>query len=94
MLAFNKAARFLELALSTGAVDDSQSPRVHAEIQQAVDDVNQRVSQVERVKRFVILPDEWTLDGEELTPTLKLKRRVIYQKYGEEIDRLYAPAGG
>ena len=56
--------------------------------------MNQRVSQVERVKRFVILPDEWTLDGEELTPTLKLKRRVIYQKYGEEIDRLYAPAGG
>jgi long-chain acyl-CoA synthetase len=64
--------------------------RVVAEIQKAVDDANQHVSQVERVKRFSILPTEWTVDSEELTPTLKLKRRVIKEKYAEEIDSLYA----
>jgi long-chain acyl-CoA synthetase len=63
--------------------------RVVAEIQKAVDDANEHVSQVERVKRFSILPTEWTVDSEELTPTLKLKRRVIKEKYAEEIDSLY-----
>jgi long-subunit acyl-CoA synthetase (AMP-forming) len=69
----------------------SQQQRVIAEIQRAVDDANQHVSQVERIKRFAILPTEWTVDSEELTPTLKLKRRVIKQKYGEEIEGLYEP---
>src|SRR5437867_5237753 len=46
-------------------------PRVVAEVQRAVDDANQHVSQVERIKRFTILPTEWTVDSEELTPTLK-----------------------
>jgi long-chain acyl-CoA synthetase len=64
-------------------------PRVVAEIQGAVDDANQHVSQVERIKRFTILPTEWTVDSEELTPTLKLKRRVIKEKYAEEIESLY-----
>ena len=67
----------------------AKDPRVVAEIQRAVDDTNQRVSQVEAIKRFTMLPAEWTVDSEELTPTLKLKRRVIYQKYAEEIDALY-----
>jgi len=64
-------------------------PRVVAEIQAAVDGANQHVSQVERIKRFTILPTEWTVDSEELTPTLKLKRRVIKDKYAEEIESLY-----
>jgi long-chain acyl-CoA synthetase len=71
----------------------SREPRVNAEVQRAVDDANQQVSQVERIKRFTILPTEWTVDSEELTPTLKLKRRVIHQKYANEIDALYAKTG-
>jgi long-chain acyl-CoA synthetase len=67
----------------------AREPRVHAEIQRAVDDVNAKVSNVEAIKRFTILPTEWTVDSEELTPTLKLKRRVIVQKYAEEIESLY-----
>jgi long-subunit acyl-CoA synthetase (AMP-forming) len=70
----------------------SREPRVHAEVQKAIDDANQHVSQVERIKRFVILPTEWTVDSEELTPTLKLKRRVIHEKYAEDIESLYAQA--
>jgi long-chain acyl-CoA synthetase len=68
----------------------SREPRVVAEIQRAVDDANQHVSQVEQVKRFEVLPEEWTVDSEELTPTLKLKRRVILAKYAALIDAMYA----
>ncbi len=64
--------------------------RVRAEIQRAVDDANQHVSNVEAIKRFSILPTEWTVDSEELTPTLKLKRRVITDKYAAEIEALYS----
>ena len=74
----------------TGIADLASNERVAAEIQRAVDDANQHVSQVEQVKRCTILPTEWTVDSEELTPTLKLKRRVIHQKYAEEIEALYA----
>ena len=63
---------------------------MYAEVQRAVDEVNAKVSNVEAIKRFTILPTEWTVDSEELTPTLKLKRRVIHEKYAEEIDALYA----
>ncbi|MBI4261616.1 MAG: long-chain fatty acid--CoA ligase [Actinobacteria bacterium] len=73
-------------SLSELAVDH----RVREEVQRAVDDANQHVSQAEAVKRFAILPTEWTVDSEELTPTLKLKRRVVHEKYADEIDRLYA----
>jgi long-chain acyl-CoA synthetase len=74
----------------TSTAEFSREPRVHAEIQKAVDDANQHVSQVERIKKFTILAAEWTVDSEELTPTLKLKRRVIHEKYAEEIEALYA----
>jgi long-subunit acyl-CoA synthetase (AMP-forming) len=67
----------------------SREPRVHAEIQKAIDDTNEHVSQVERLKRFTILPSEWTVDSEELTPTLKLKRRVIHATCAEDIEALY-----
>jgi len=68
----------------------AQEERVQAEIQRAVDDTNQHLSHVEAIKRFTILPTEWTVDSEELTPTLKLKRRVIHQKYADEIEALYS----
>jgi long-chain acyl-CoA synthetase len=64
--------------------------RVHSEIERAVAAVNQRVARAEQIKRFTILPGEWTVDGDELTPTLKLKRRVIYDKYASQIEGLYA----
>ena len=70
----------------------AREPRVQGEIQRAVDDANQHVSRAEAIRKFTILPTEWTVDSEELTPTLKLKRRVIVTKYAEEIEGLYASA--
>jgi long-chain acyl-CoA synthetase len=67
----------------------SQLPEVQAEVQKAVDEANEHVARVEQLKKFVILADEWTTETDELTPTLKLKRRVIHEKYADAIDALY-----
>src|SRR6266542_2436345 len=67
----------------------AEHPLVVEEIQHAVAAANQRLARVEQIKQFKILPAEWTAESEELTPTLKLKRRVIHGKYAPEIDTLY-----
>jgi long-chain acyl-CoA synthetase len=66
--------------------------RVRAEIQRAVDEVNSHVGQVEQIKRFEILPRDLSHEGGELTPTLKVKRNVVHDKYAGVIDELYAAA--
>lgn len=58
--------------------------------QTIIDHVNESLANFETIKRFQLVPDEWTLDSGELTPSLKLKRRVIAQKYAAEIAALYA----
>jgi long-chain acyl-CoA synthetase len=63
--------------------------QVLAELQLAVDAANQRLARIEQVKRFEVLPVEWTAESEELTPTLKLRRRIIHAKYADHIDALY-----
>ncbi|HET8789014.1 MAG TPA: AMP-binding protein [Actinomycetes bacterium] len=63
--------------------------QVLTEIQLAVDGANQHLARIEQVKRFEVLPVEWTAESEELTPTLKLRRRIIHAKYAERIDALY-----
>ena len=68
----------------------AEHPLVVAEVRRAVEEANSHLSRIEQVKRFTILPTEWTAESEELTPTLKLKRRVIRQKYAREIDGMYA----
>jgi len=67
-------------------------PKVLELIQSEVDRINQQFSQFERVKKFLLLTKEWTIEGGELTPTLKLKRRVILAQYQAAIDALYAEA--
>jgi long-chain acyl-CoA synthetase len=63
-----------------------------AEIQRGVAAANTRLSRVEQIKRFTILDTDWLPGGEELTPTMKLKRKPIEQKYAAVINALYAPA--
>ncbi len=58
-------------------------------MQKEVDRLNENFAQYEKVKKFSLLPEAWTIDGGELTPTLKLKRKAIYQKYEKEINNLF-----
>jgi long-subunit acyl-CoA synthetase (AMP-forming) len=68
----------------------SAEEKVEAAIQSAVDEANAKLSRVEQIKKFKLLPTDWQPGGEELTPTMKLKRKPIDQKYAEEIEALYA----
>ena len=65
-------------------------PEVHAAVQAVVDDVNRRASRFEQIKRFAVLPRDFSLDEGELTATLKLRRRVVEEHFADEIERLYA----
>ncbi|GAA4109516.1 AMP-dependent synthetase/ligase [Nocardioides fonticola] len=67
----------------------AQHPQIRAMAAAAVEEANERLSRPEQVKAFELLPVEWTAESEELTPTLKLKRRVVHDKYADVIDRLY-----
>jgi len=68
----------------------SECPKFMAHLQQQIDAVNEKLARVETIKRWRIIPHEFTVDGGELTPTMKLKRRIIQDKYSEEIESLYA----
>ncbi len=65
-------------------------PEVRTLLQAEVDRVNEELDPHERVKRFVAVPRRFTIDGEELTPTLKVRREIVQRKYAREIEALYA----
>ncbi|PRY11310.1 long-chain acyl-CoA synthetase [Pontibacter ummariensis] len=60
-------------------------------INEAVHQYNQHFNHVEQIKKFVLMPGQWTVESGELTPTLKLKRKVILEKYQDLVNSLYAP---
>ena len=68
----------------------ARAPEILAMVEQAVESANSRLSRPEQVKRWRLLPVEWTAESAELTPTLKLKRRVVHGNYAEVIEQLYA----
>jgi len=76
-----------ETLAARGAPADD--PEIAAEVERAVEEANQRLSRVEQIKRYKVLDGDWAPGGEELTPTLKLKRRPIERKYEAEIEGLY-----
>jgi long-chain acyl-CoA synthetase len=67
----------------------AENEQVVEEVQRGVDEANRNLSRVEEVKRFAILPEPWEPGGDELTPTMKLKRKPIAEKYEQEIEALY-----
>jgi long-chain acyl-CoA synthetase len=77
-----------EALASRGA--DAKDPVVVGEIAGAVEAANQRLSRVEQIKYHAIVDGEWAPGGDELTPTMKLKRRPIERKYAEQIESLYS----
>jgi long-chain acyl-CoA synthetase len=68
----------------------AKAPEVRAEVEAGVREINARFSQVEQIKKWTVLGREWLPDSEELTPTMKLKRRGINEQYAAEIEALYA----
>ncbi|HEY6776639.1 MAG TPA: long-chain fatty acid--CoA ligase [Thermoleophilaceae bacterium] len=68
----------------------AEHPAVLEEVQRGVDAANEQLGRVEQIKRFEVLPTEWQPGSEELTPTMKLKRKPIHEKYEREIEELYA----
>jgi long-chain acyl-CoA synthetase len=74
----------------TGTVSDHvDDPDLLAEIQRAVDDANAAVSRAESIRKFVLLPDDWTEEAGQLTPSLKLKRSVVVRQHRDEIAALF-----
>jgi long-chain acyl-CoA synthetase len=65
-------------------------PKVQEHYKSIIEKYNPQFNPVEQVKKFELLNAEWTINGGELTPTLKLKRKVIMEKYGDAVERIYA----
>jgi len=72
----------------------SQDERVRELLQDTVDEANRERSRFEQVKRFTVLPRDFTMEDGEITPTLKLRRRAVQEHFADEIDALYAEPRG
>jgi len=68
----------------------SRDDRVRELLQDTVDEANRERSRFEQVKRFTVLPRDFTMEDGEITPTLKLRRRAVQEHFANEIDALYA----
>lgn len=66
-----------------------ENPQVIARYQEEVDFYNKRLGKTEQIKKFELVCEEWTPENGELSPTLKLKRRFVYEKYKHKIERIY-----
>jgi long-chain acyl-CoA synthetase len=75
---------------SISAKELANDPEVVAEIQAAVDEANNAVSKAEAIRKFVILDEDWTEEGGQLTPSLKLKRSVVMKQYESAVEGLYS----
>jgi long-chain acyl-CoA synthetase len=88
---FEKVKQF---AAEQGIASDSIStlardPKVVQLISERVEAVNKQLAKYETIKKFAVLDRDFTLEGGELTPTLKVKRKVVYQKYKDILDSFY-----
>ena len=77
-------------AEGTPVVDLVDDEELRAELQKAVDEANRAVSQAEAIRRFSVLPVDWTEENGQLTPSMKLKRNVVMAEFGSAVEDLYA----
>ena len=71
------------------AAEAARCPVFKAWVDGQVQEINRGLARYEQIRRFTLLPQELTVDGGELTPTMKLKRRVIHERYRDVIGALY-----
>lgn len=75
----------------TGSIADLvDDPDLRAAVEDAVEDANKAVSKAESIRKFTILPEDWTEEGGQLTPSLKLKRNVVMREHRHEVEALYS----
>ncbi len=67
-----------------------QHPKIQAKFKEIIHEYNQEFGNWEQIKKFELIPNEWTVDTGEMTPTMKLKRRIIMQKYQKEVEGIFA----
>jgi long-chain acyl-CoA synthetase len=77
------------VALLVPDPDIAGAPDLHARLQRAVDRVNADLSVIEKVRRFALADDGFTIENEQLTPSMKIRRHIISKVYGERLDALY-----
>ncbi len=81
------AARGIEDTSLESLAGDEQ---IRSAVQEGVDAANAKLARVEQIKKFTIVQGDWLPGGDELTPTMKLKRKPIAEKYGSAIDSMYS----
>jgi long-chain acyl-CoA synthetase len=86
---FNVALITLDPDVAPGFIEQNGREAVEAEVRRGVEAANEQLARVEQIKKFTVLDAEWQPGGDELTPTMKLKRKPIHEKYAEEIEALY-----
>ena len=82
-------ARFPKLK-DTALTDLAEAPELHTEMQAAVDEANKAVSRAEAVRRFRVLPGDFTEQNGYLTPSLKVRRNLIVKDFAADIEALYS----
>jgi long-chain acyl-CoA synthetase len=90
MRPYNVALITLDPDVAPGFIEQNGREAAEAEVARGVNAANEQLAQVEQIKNFKILDTEWQPGGEELTPTMKLKRKPIHETYSREIEALYA----
>ena len=78
------------VALLVPDADIARSADLQAQLQKAVDRVNADLSVIEKVRRFIVADEGFTIENEQLTPSMKIRRHIISKAYGERLDALYA----
>jgi long-chain acyl-CoA synthetase len=82
-------AKIHKINIGTTNAEIISNTKVVERIQEEVDQLNEKFGNWEKIKRFELTPDVWSIEGGHLTPTLKLKRKVVMEKYKDLFNKIY-----
>ena len=82
-------AKIHKIEIGTTNEEISSNPKVIARIQEEIDRLNDKFGNWEKIKRFELTSDIWSIEGGHLTPTLKLKRKIVMEKYIDLFHKIY-----
>src|SRR5207253_7600240 len=84
------ARKYLAALIVPEAVERARDPTFIEYVSREIEKVNGQLARYETIKKFKVLPAQFSIESGELTPTLKLKRKVVAEKYAREIDELFS----